>query len=165
MRYRDPERSICPYYNLKNGTPNHPASLLQFPSLSIRRTPSLAASTQWVDGRQYEDNAGGQRVHAHQIAPNHPGWPVQSPTMCELATSFVARSEWNHQELDGTGRQRVQAPQKLGIHALLLPAGSRQTRTLVNQGPPTYWLKLTRLNVVKPAEARVQEKKGCLSTC
>ena len=109
LGYRGPERShrsISLNNHLKNGTPSHPRRLIQSPSLSICRPPSLAASTQWLDmNRQYEDNAGGQRVHAHQNAPNHPRRLIQSPTLCtQLATSLAAPTGWNQEIMDSTGR-------------------------------------------------------------
>ena len=143
-------------------------------SFSICRPPRLAAGTQWLDrNREFEDNAGGQRVHAHHNVPNHPRRPFQSSTMCnQLATSLAARTEWNHQELDGTGRQRVRAPQKVGCLAPISPSkyfervGGKferlwQPASKQASGAPTHWLKLTRLNA---AETRVPEKKGCVST-
>ena len=172
QRYRGSERSkrsICPNNNLKNGTPSHPARLIQSPmSFSICRPPRLAAGTQWLDrNREYEDNAGGQRVHAHQNVPNHPRRPFQSSTMCnQLATSLAVRAEWNHQELDGTRRQRVRAPQKLDFHH---PTSGKPAikQELSAPGAPNPLAKVNpfeRSRDILQREARVQEKKGCVST-
>ena len=96
---------------VSNGSRPANTNKTSFESRGPERSKRSICPDNHLMNRQYENNAGGKRVHAHQNA-------FQSPTMCnQLGTSLAARTEWNHQETDGTGRQMVRAPSKVRVPA------------------------------------------------